>query len=76
VTDCGLSEALSVIVTLAERLPAAVGLNVTLMVQVPPAATLEVVQVFVWAKSGPLVPVMATVLTVSAALPLFVTVIV
>jgi hypothetical protein len=40
-TDCGLSEALSVIVTLAERLPAAFGLNVTLIVQFAPAATLE-----------------------------------
>jgi hypothetical protein len=74
-TDCGLPEALSVIVKLAERLPAAVGVNVTLIVQVAPAATLEVVQVLVWAKSGPLEPVMATPVMVSAALPLFVTVI-
>jgi hypothetical protein len=40
-TDCGLPEALSVIVKLAVRLPAAVGVNVTLMVQFAPAATLE-----------------------------------
>jgi hypothetical protein len=38
--DWGLPEALSVMVTAALRAPVAVGLNVTLMVQLAPAATL------------------------------------
>lgn len=38
---CGLLAALSVTVTLAARLPVAVGLNVTLTVQFALAATLE-----------------------------------
>ena len=38
-TDCGLPDALSVIVTLALRLPAAVGVKVTLMKQEAPAAS-------------------------------------
>jgi len=37
-TDCGLSLALSVMVTAAERFPVAVGVNVKLMVQFKPAA--------------------------------------
>jgi hypothetical protein len=36
---CGLPGALSATLTEAERDPEAVGLNVTLIVQVPPAAT-------------------------------------
>ena len=45
-TDCGLPEALSVMLTEALRVPVAVGLNVTLIEQLAPAATL-VPQVFV-----------------------------
>jgi hypothetical protein len=40
-TECGLPGALSVIVTAPVRFPAAVGVKVTLMVQLAPAATLE-----------------------------------
>lgn len=40
-TDCGLPEALSVTETVALRDPVAVGVNVTAMVQVDPAARLE-----------------------------------
>ncbi len=39
VTDCGLPDALSVIAKLALRLPSAVGVKVTLMVQEAPAAS-------------------------------------
>jgi hypothetical protein len=39
-TDCGLPAALSVIVRAALRVPVAVGVNVTLMLQLAPAATL------------------------------------
>lgn len=45
---CGLLRALSFTVSVPLRLPVAVGLNVTLMVQLPRAAT-EVPQVLVWA---------------------------
>jgi hypothetical protein len=38
-TVCGLPVALSVMLTEAVRLPEAVGVNVTLIVQLPPAAT-------------------------------------
>src|SRR5271165_1760207 len=44
---CGLLGALSVMVTLPLDSPAAVGVNFTVMVQVPPAATL-VPQVLTW----------------------------
>ena len=43
---CGLPDALSVIVTVPVRVPVVVGLNVTLIVQFPPAAT-ELPQLFV-----------------------------
>ncbi len=46
-TDCGLPLALSAIDTLAERLPVAVGVNVTLTVQSFPIATLLQVSVSV-----------------------------
>ncbi len=45
-TVCGLPLALSVIVTIADRAPAAVGVKVTMIVQFAPAATL-VPQAFV-----------------------------
>jgi hypothetical protein len=45
-TVCGLPAALSEMLTDAVRVPVAVGLNVTLIVQLPPAAT-ELPQVLV-----------------------------
>jgi hypothetical protein len=71
-TACGLPEALSVIVTLAARFPAAVGLKVTLMEQFAPAATLPP-HVLVSEKSPLFVPVIA-MLSVNAAFPVFVNV--
>src|SRR5258708_4233899 len=65
-TDCGLPEALSVMLRVPVRLPDAVGVNVTLMVQFAPAAT-ELPQVLVWAKS----PLAATPVRFSEALPVF-----
>jgi len=65
---CGLPLALSVTATPALRVPVAVGLNVTLIVQLVPAARLAP-QVWVWVKSPLLVPVMAMPLMLSAALP-------
>ncbi len=47
-TLCGLFGALSVIDTVPVRVPVAVGVKVTLMVQLAPATT-EAPQVFVWA---------------------------
>lgn len=49
---------MSVIESDAERAPAACGVNLTEIVQLPPAATL-VPHVFVWLKSAVLVPVNA-----------------
>ena len=43
---CGLPDALSVMLTLPVRVPVAVGVKVTLMLQLPPAAT-DAPQVFV-----------------------------
>jgi hypothetical protein len=54
----GLPLALSVMMSEAHRLPLAVGLKVTLIVQFAPAAT-ELRQVLVWAKSPAFVPVIA-----------------
>src|SRR5580704_9038262 len=49
-TDCGLFPALSVTVIAPLRVPVAVGVNVTLIVQEPPTATM-LPQLFVWLKS-------------------------
>ena len=68
---CGLSLALSVMVNAALRLPAAVGVNVTLTVQLPPAAT-ELPQVVVSGKSPALPPVTAKLVMPKAEFPLFV----
>jgi hypothetical protein len=68
VTVCGLVVALSVMVKVAVRVPGAVGVNVTLIVQAPPAAT-ELPQEFVPAKSLGLAPVKAIVLIARAAFP-------
>jgi hypothetical protein len=75
-TLCGLPAALSVTVTLAVRVPIAVGLNVTLIVQLAPAARVLGLmgQVVLCAKSPALVPVIPILLMVSAAVPLFVSV--
>ena len=67
VAVCGLFVALSVSVSDALRAPAALGVNVTLMAQVAPAATLAP-QVFVCAKSVALVPVKPTVVMLNAVL--------
>src|SRR5437870_4396548 len=68
---CGLPAALSVIETAAVLEPVAVGLNVTLMAQLAPAATV-LPQLLVWVKSPPLVPVMPMAEMVSGAVPEFV----
>ena len=65
--------ALSVMVTDAPRLPAAVGVNVTEMLQFPPAATLAP-QVLVCAKSPGLVPATAMLVIVKAAVPVLLSV--
>ena len=68
---CALPEApllLSVTVRVPLRAPVAAGLKLTLIVQVPPAAT-GVEQVLVSPKSPALAPETATLLTVSAAVP-------
>ena len=52
---CGLAPPVSEIDTIALRLPVAVGLNLTVIVQLPPAGTLDP-QVFDWVKSLGFVP--------------------
>jgi hypothetical protein len=73
-TVCGLLEALSVSVRLPERLPAAVGVNVTLITQLLLAATgtvvLQVVPLAAIAKS----PVTVMLVKLKDAVPLLVTV--
>ena len=72
-TVCGLPLALSVMLTLALRVPVAEGVKVTLMVQEAPAATVLGLMghVLVWLKSPALVPLIPIVLMVRAAVPLF-----
>ncbi len=70
VTDCGLSEALSVMLRVPVRVPEAVGVKVTLMLQLAPAAT-ELPQVLVCVKSPLFVPVTAMLVRLSEALPVF-----
>jgi hypothetical protein len=67
-TVCGLPVALSDTEMLACRVPEAVGVKVTLMVQLVAAAS-ELPQVLVCAKSPLFVPVMLMLLRVKAALP-------
>ena len=76
VSVCGLPAALSVMVSVALRAPAAVGLKVTLKVQLAPAASVagSVPQVFVWAKSPAFAPPMVMLLMVSVPVPGFVSV--
>src|SRR5713226_7348650 len=72
-TVCGLLAALSVIVTLALRLPAAVGVKVTLMLQ--EALTPKLAgQLLVWAKSPAFVPVTVILAMLSVTVPLLVSV--
>ena len=70
-TDCGLPLALSAMVIAPLRVPVAVGVKVTMIVQLPPAAT-ELPQVLFWAKSPPFVPVTAIELIVNCAPPMLV----
>ena len=69
--DCGLLAAPSVIVTEAERLPAAPGVNFTPIEQVAATAS-DDPQVFVTAKSAALEPVAAMLVMLRALFPLFV----
>ena len=64
---------MSLMLTLALRLPVALGVKVTLMVQVPATARL-LGQVLVWAKSAALLPVSAMLLMFKAAVPVLVSV--
>jgi len=61
---------LSVTASDAARVPGAVGVNVTLIVQFTPAPTL-LPQLLVWAKSPEFVPVKATFDMFRVALPVF-----
>lgn len=76
---CGLSWALSVIMTLADRDPFALGVNVTLIVQLAPDASVPDGfagdrQVFVCVKSFGSAPAMAMLLIVSGVAPGFLSV--
>ena len=70
----GLPAALSATLSVPLRAPVAVGVNVTLIVQLVLAARVEGLkgQLLVWAKSPLLVPVIEMLLMVSAELPLLV----
>lgn len=72
---CGLPLALSVMVMEADRAPVPPGVKVTLIVHFAPATT-EVPHVLVCVKSLPLVPLTAMLVTLSAAVPLLVRVMV
>jgi hypothetical protein len=73
VTVCGLPDALSAMARLADRDPAAVGMNTTLMLQLPAGAR-DVPQLLVWLKSPLLPPVTAMREIDRAAFPLLVNV--
>ena len=70
VTFCGLPAALSVMARAALRVPDAVGLKVTLMLQLAPTA-IELPQVVVREKSPAFVPVIAIAVIVNVAVPVF-----
>ena len=70
-TVCGLLGALSKMLIDAVRVPAAVGVNVTLIVQLAPAPT-ELPQVVVSGKSLGLAPVTTKLVMPKSVLPLFV----
>ena len=67
-TFCGLPAALSVMLNFAVRVPVAVGLKVTLMLQLAPGVN-EVPQLCVSAKSPILTPVSATLLMLKVLVP-------
>ena len=67
-TVCGLPLALSVMLTDAVRVPAAVGANLTLIVQLAAAATL-LPQLFVCEKSPAFVPLRAMLVILNAPVP-------
>ena len=71
VTLCGLSGALSVMVIAAVRLPTAPGVKITLIEQLPPAAT-DAEHVVVWEKSEAFVPVTVMEEMLKGTLPVFV----
>ena len=64
---------MSLMFSAAVRVPDAVGLKVTLMLQLAPAAN-ELPQVWVCAKFPALVPVIAMLLMVKLAVPVFLSV--
>src|SRR5260370_4676416 len=70
-TCCGLPVALSVMLTAAERFPIAVGVNVTLKVQLAPTATV-VPQSLVCAKSPGFRPLMTIPVMDNGEPPVFV----
>jgi hypothetical protein len=70
----GLPAASSVMVTAADRVPNAAGVNVTLIVQFPLFAATELPQLFVCAKSPVFAPVITRLLIFSAPLPVLVSV--
>ena len=70
---CGLPEASSPMLIAAVRVPVALGVNVTLIVQVPPAVTVAP-HVVVWAKSLAFAPPRAMLLMFNVAVPLLVSV--
>jgi len=70
---CGEPLALSAMLRLAEKVPAADGANVTAMLQLEPEAN-TVPQVFVWLKLLAFVPEKPMELMASAAVPLLVNV--
>ena len=72
-TVCGLPAALSLTLTAAVRAPFAVGLNLTLMVQLAPAFS-ELPQVLVCKKSPELVPVIPIEMPVMEVVPTLVNV--
>jgi hypothetical protein len=74
-TRCGLSGLLSVMETMALRVPRVVGLKVTVMSQDWPATTL-VAQLFVSEKSPGFVPAIAIPATLSVEFPVLVNVVV
>jgi hypothetical protein len=76
ITDCGDPAASSVISTLPVRLPSAVGLNATLMVQLAPAATGAPQVLPLMTKSPAFAPPVATAVIVKGPVPLLFTVIV
>jgi hypothetical protein len=73
---CGLPAASSAMVTAAIRVPVAVGVNVTLIVQFPLFEGTELPQVLVCAKSPLFVPVKPMLVMFNAAFPVSVSVIV